>query len=212
MNPIPKSFRAQKFDRPVLVANYTITGIRRFQCFPGKPVSGLYRDITDIAYQFTARKKSDPSPTTFTFHTGQPAGDELLTLTGKSLPPLQTWEVVPGSSGPGGGSAGVPGTTLAVHPFNAQLLQALNLFFMKYQCDPMQPSGQVFSKINANPTIPQYSGAAILNTVLIKHGETSTKLLADLAAAFGARPVRALTFDLLHAELSAKGIVPVLLP
>ena len=207
MDPIPEAFIARKSNRPALVAKYVIAPIRRFQCLPGNPVGGLYRAIYDIAYQFTAQQKFGANPKPFTFYTGQPSGDDFLALTKKTLPPLQTWEVFPGGSGAGIG--GTTGASTAVHPFNAQLLQALNLFFMKYECDPLQPSGRVYTLINANPAMPQHSGAATLNTVLTKYRETTTSLVAAMTLAFGTRPVRPLTFDLLHDELLAKGITPV---
>ncbi|MFZ6876095.1 hypothetical protein ACO0LF_28875 [Undibacterium sp. Di27W] len=54
---IPSAFHQIKSDRTQMVMLYNIVPVRRFQCLPKKPVSGLYKTITDKAYQFTGQKK-----------------------------------------------------------------------------------------------------------------------------------------------------------
>lgn len=199
---IPKAFQDIKSNRQAMVGAYDITPIRRFQPLPGRRVYGLYHPpCTDKAYQFTARSKGTSAPL-FTFYTGHKVGGELLGLLGAALPPLETWEAdVDGADGGSGG--GGEKTALGVHPFNAALLRLLNLFFYRHEFDPTKPSGQMFADINRNPGEPQRQFAVRLNTVLVRHNETSTDLVAWLTTQVGNAPIRPYDFTVLHNHLAA---------
>lgn len=210
---IPNNFLSNRSDRELLVKCYEITPLRRFQCLPGKPIlNALYRRVDDIAYQFEAYSRNDPSRTKFWFYTGHASGDDFLRLTQRSLPPLQTWELVSGPKGGGtGGTAGaLHGTSLV--PFNAQLLALLSLFFLKYELDPSKPSAKFFSQVNLAPTRPQTLAAERFNTVLLKYNETSRSLVAWLSAQVGNKSMRPMRFDLLHAHVVATCQPPAIFP
>lgn len=204
---IPKRLKQLKNNRAAMVAAYEITPIRRFQCLPSKPVQGLYpKPCTEKAYQFTAKAKGCSSPL-FSFYTGHAVGDELLSLLGVALPPIETWEMVSGGAGGCGGDEVVkPGPS--VHIFNSALLRLLNLFFFRHEFDPTKPSGQMFTTINKNPNIPHYRCATALNTVLLRHGETSTKLVTWLATQVGAACIRPYDFATLHNYLATLSTPP----
>jgi hypothetical protein len=210
---IPAHFLSNKSNRELLVKYYEITPLRRFQCLPGKPIlNALYRRVDDIAYQFEAYSRDDPGRTRFWFYSGHASGDDFLRLTQRSLPPLQTWELI---SGPSGG--GSDGTTSALHgtsldPFNAQLLTLLSLFFLKYELDPSKPSAKFFSQVNLAPTQPQKFATEGFNTVLLKYRETSRSLVGWLSAQVGNKSIRPMRFDLLHAHVVATCQAPAIFP
>ncbi|MBY0240174.1 MAG: hypothetical protein K2X55_12750 [Burkholderiaceae bacterium] len=203
---IPTEFRRIKSNRRGMVSAYDIVPVRRFQCLPSKPVSGLYKPITDKAYQFTAKEKGAASPA-FVFFTGYDVGDELLGLLGAPLPPLETWEAgFVGDGGGGGGTGGGMGGAPVVDPFNASLLRLLNLFFLRYEFDPAKASGQMFATINSAPGTPQLQIAVALNTVLLKCKVTSTGLVNWLQGQVGNARIRPYNFALLNAHLQAAGV------
>lgn len=195
-----------------MVAAYDITPVRRFQCLPTKPIDGLYRPCTREAYQFTAVAKGTRGPT-FVFYTGYLKGDELLKVLGQALPPLETWETVPGHGGvsvaptPGTPPPGTPAPA-KVCAFNASLLQLLNLFFLRYEFNPTKPSGQIFMAINQNPAVPYYPGVWALNNVLLSHKETSAGLVTWLSAQVGSAQVRTFNFGDLHTYLKSHPKAP----
>ncbi|MFZ6876096.1 hypothetical protein ACO0LF_28880 [Undibacterium sp. Di27W] len=135
------------------------------------------------------------------FHTGHSVGDELLNLLNQSLPPLQTWETVIGNVSNGGaGGAGGAG----LDPLNAQFLRLLKLFYLQYEYDPKQPSGQIFSRINYVPMVPQHNSLVALNKVLNLFNTTSDDLVQWLTTQVEPTQVpniRAFNFDLLHEYL-----------
>jgi len=199
---IPAHFLALKDSFPAMLTAYDITPIRRFQCLPGRPIKGIYKTCTDLAYQFTATSKLAPRDT-FVFHTGYSKGKELLNILGRALPPLETWEVgmaidpapvVP----PGPGPRTAPA---ALCDFNARLLELLNLFFLRHDFDPTKPSAKIFLAINKAPGTPYYQGAKALNTVLLVHKETAARLVAWLTQAVSPKPVRGFDFSILRERL-----------
>lgn len=203
---IPTDFRNKRFEYAYLAANYDITPIRQFKLLPNRPEPGLYRELTDHAFQFVAAKKS--SGVQFFFNTGKSSGTQLLQAAGKTMPPLESWESVVGVPGPVS-TPGVPpappgpSVTGAICAFNTALLQLLNLFFLKHALDPTKPSGQLYKAINQNLSIPQYKAVHTLNTILIKCNETSTALVNWLITTVGAAKIRAFDFSVLSNYLNS---------
>jgi hypothetical protein len=213
---VPKHFENHRPDRPLLVSQYEITPLRRFQCLD--PVKGLYKQITVIAYQFEAYRRNDLKKQKFSFYVGSTTGDEFLKLTNQSLPPLQTWETVLGTNTNSSNSTPAPGATPGaalggVAPFNEQLLNVLGLFFLKHHFDPAKPSADMFRTINANPRVPQKFLAKGLNSILMANGDTTLSLIAWLIGKANGKAVRAMEFDLVHAYLLSQGVpVPSIQP
>lgn len=201
---IPADFYANKTNYDYLVKNYTITPLRQFKLLSKRPVPGLYRELRDLAYQFTAVSKKGGAQ--FWFNTGYHNGDKLLAALNKTMPPLVSWAAAPAAApAPGPGPVvpppPAPPAPGARCPFNEALLQLLNIFFLKYPLDPFKPSGQIYSAINQAPQAPHTQGALAANTILVKFGETATKLVNWLQAEEGASNVRAVDFTLLHDHL-----------
>ena len=201
---IPPDFRNNRTNYLYLASAYDITPIRQFKLLPNRPEPGLYRTLTDLAYQFAATKKGGGTP--FFFNTGRPNGKKLLQALKKTLPPLESWERLPAAPAPGPGPVlppalpGPPGPG-GTCPFNAALLQLLNLFFLKHALDPTKPSGKIYTAINQNPAVAQYPAAHAVNTILVQFGETSAGLVTWLTAQVGGANVRAFNFAILATYL-----------
>lgn len=205
---IPPDFHKNRSKYANLAATYDITPIRQFKLLPNRPEPGLHRELTDHAYQFIAAKKGGGTP--FFFNTGSSSGKQLLQATGKTMPPLESWESVVGVPGPGPGPAVPPGPPVlpgapvpgAMCALNAALLQLLNLFFLKHALDPTKPSGKLYKAINQHPGVPQYQAAHAINTILIQFKETSADLVNWLKAQVSAAKVRAFDFTILSNYLN----------
>lgn len=204
---IPAHFLLNKKNYALLAQLYHITPIRRYQCLPNRPVKGLYKTIKDQVYQFTAvRKNGIGNP--FAFNTGYANGNKLLAALNVPAPPLETWQAavaavpgpVPAPAVPG---LVVPFVPAAMCPFNAQLLELLNLFCLKRPFDPTRPSGQLFVTLNQQPGVSFYQGALAINTILNKCNETSAALVTWLQLLVAPAQVKNYNFTLLTAHLQS---------
>lgn len=203
---IPADFLLHKKDYGWLATNYRITPIRRYQCLPNQPVKGIYKTIKDQVYQFTAvRANGGGAP--FSFSTGYANGDKLLAALKKPAPALESWQatlnVPPAPNVPGPAVPPGPGVLC---PFNAQLLELLNLFCLKHTLDPTKPSGQLFVTLNQNPGVQYDQGALAINTILTKYQETSSALVAWLQGVVAPAQTKNYNFSLLSTYL--QGLSP----
>jgi hypothetical protein len=211
---IPPDFRNNRRNYLYLASAYDITPIRQFKLLPNRPEPGLYRTLTDLAYQFAATKKGGGTP--FFFNTGRPNGNKLLQALKKTLPPLESWEVQPAAPAPGPGPVFQPALPGPQAPgvtckFNAALLQLLNLFFLKYSLDPTKPSGNIYTAINQNPAVAQYQAVHAVNNILVQFGETSAGLVTWLNAQVGSANVRAFNFAILTSYLKGLPSPPAII-
>lgn len=199
VNKAEKEFKRLKSKRNLLAMEYDILPIRRYQSI--RPESGLYKELSDVVYEFSAYPKGRPE-LIFTFRTGAPAGQDFLRILGKTLPPLSSWEVVACCHRESSLEKTTPTkSTDFTHPFNRQMLDLLNLFFLRYRFDLNQASGKIFIDINNQMASPQYKCARSVNKILSSFKTRSTDLVAWLKTSVNGRKVREFKFDLIREQL-----------